>query len=99
MIKRFFILFLFVLFSINVFACTTTLDVTSSYNITSPVTYDCVYVQNGGTLKADYPLTVTKEMIIYSGGTVTHTGYQTSDTYRVNITAVNQQLIVVVVLM
>jgi alpha-tubulin suppressor-like RCC1 family protein len=65
--------------------CVTTLNVTTAHTISSPTDYDCVYVQNGGTLTINDRLNVDVEMIIYSGGTVTHSvnsGVSRSDAYN-----------------
>ena len=88
----FYFLFVFSFVSFGFSAtCSSTLDLSASdYSVTAGgETYDCVYVRSGYTLTVDYPLTVNEEMVVYSGGAVTHSANDGTKLYWVNISAVN----------
>ncbi|MEA3515140.1 MAG: hypothetical protein U9R34_06685 [Nanoarchaeota archaeon] len=78
--------------SLTIKKCGTMLNVTNSIIINSSqssTNYDCVYVQDGGTLILDVPFEVNNEMIVYNGGTVTHSSNTNAQVNWLNMTVAN----------
>ncbi|MFH1641354.1 MAG: LamG-like jellyroll fold domain-containing protein, partial [Nanoarchaeota archaeon] len=75
--------------TVNESGCGDTLTVSSAILINSTslqqTCYQYIYIQDGGTLTANVPLTITKNMIIYNGGTLTHTANNSDKTINITI--------------
>ncbi|MFH1641356.1 MAG: LamG-like jellyroll fold domain-containing protein, partial [Nanoarchaeota archaeon] len=76
--------------TVNESGCGDTLTVSTAVLINSSslqqTCYQYIYIQDGGTLTANVPLFVNKTMIVYNGGTLTHTAGNMNRNDSINIT-------------